>query len=159
MTKRTRRPPKPITPEELASILAYAELQGDKAASDKFNISIRSLQRHRHQLRSGARPDLAGLVAERKSVASKRCEDLLLSIYERGLNALGLRIDDTQAETRMKDRDLVGAIHILGNQMVTRDVLIADEEQPTGRDRPSAGADADSTGTQRPPPSGGASLH
>lgn len=156
---RSGRPPKRIAPEELASILAYAELESDKAASERFNISSRTLQRYRAELRAGERPDLAALVDQKKSQTTKLCEDLLASVYERGLVALGRRIEDTGTETRMKDRDLVGAIHILGNQLVTRDALTDDEQQPTSSDRASAGAAADGAGAQRAPAGSGAALH
>jgi hypothetical protein len=163
MTTRRRRPPKRIAVEEMATILAYADLESDKAASDRFQVSSRTLQRYRAELRAGKDPSLAALVDQKKSQAAKRCEDLLVNVYERGLRALGLRIDDAGAETRMKDRDLVGAIHILGNQLVTRDVLTGDtgdEQQSTGGDRASAGAAAAGTGAERAAAGGsGAALH
>lgn len=135
---RRKRPPKSIPLDELASILAYADLQSDKAAADKFGVSERTLQRYRARVRSGAHPQLAELVEQRKYQTAERCANLLVEVYEKGLAALGRRIEDSAAESRMKDRDLVGAIHILGNQLVTRKVLIEDEQQPSGCDRPSA---------------------
>lgn len=154
MTRRKKRPPKAIPAAELATILAYADLHSDKAASAQFGVSCRTLQRHRARLRAGARPELAALVDENKREATSRCQDLLLGVYERGLAALARRIDDTDKDTRMRDRDLVGAIHILGNQLVTRNVLIADD-LPAGHDR--EGAPAAGAGPASPGPAPGSS--
>lgn len=142
MTARRKRPPKRIPLEELASILAFADLESDKAAAERFSVSERTLQRYRAEVRAGRNPKLAELVEQRKRQTTERCADLLVSVYEKGLTALGRRIEDAAAESRMKDRDLVGAIHILGNQLVTRNVLTGDEQQPPGGDRASASAAA-----------------
>jgi hypothetical protein len=157
-----RRPPKAIPTEELAGILAYAELHGDKAAAAQFSVSARTLQRYREGMRAGRHPELAALVDQKKAGAAKQCADLLVETYERGLQALARRIDDTGTETRMKDRDLVGAVHILGNQLVTRNALAPDDEQqPTRSDRAGQTAPAAGAAGQGPPAGEGgrAGLH
>jgi hypothetical protein len=160
MAARRRRPPKAIAPEELATILAYAELHSDKDACERFGVSARTLQRHRAELRSGKHPALAALVAEKKQLAVERCEDRLEQVYQAALDALQKRIADDGLETRMSGRELVGAIHILGNQLVTRKALTGDDDQPVGDDREGSPAQAAGAGGQAAPACGGrAALH
>lgn len=157
---RRRRPPKAIAPEELATILAYAALHSDKDACEKFGVSARTLQRYRADLRSGKHPSLAALVEQKKQLAIERCEDRLQRVYERALDALEKRFAEEGLETRMTGRELVGAIHILGNQLVTRQALTGDEHQPVGNDREGPSAQAPGAGGQGAPAGGGrAALH
>lgn len=135
MAKNSYRAPKSITDEEMSAILAYASVHDDKAASEKFNVSCRTLQRRRKAIADGKAPALAKLVEIQKKEALKRTGDLLVHVWEAGLKALCERIQ-ARGEDRMVDRDLTGAIHILGNQRVVRDSLLdgpdsADSEDAT----------------------------
>ncbi len=131
--KGSTRPPKTIPVEEMAAALAYARLHSDAEAAQKFRVSVRTLQRKRAAVEKGTDPELAELVAEKKKEATERCRDLLTDTYEHGLRALAKRFELT-GEERMKDRDLVGALHILGNQRIGRDALSDPDEQPVAGD-------------------------
>jgi len=154
-----QRPRKAVDPAELAAILTFAELHGDKAASEQFGVSCRTLQRYRAELRAGRHPALAALVAQKKTDTAQRFEDQLTGVYERGLEALRRRIDDTGQDTRMKDRDLIGAVHILGNQLVTRRALTGDDEPTRDDSAGAAPAAPGAAGPDAPPGASRAALH
>ncbi len=157
------RPRKSIPNEELAAILAFATANGDKAASQKFGVSCRTLQRHREAIRAGRVPELAALVAENNQRVSKECQDLLTSTYEKALRALAKRIDSGD----MKDWNLIGAVQTLGSQRLTRDLTQEglspdqDDAESTASDRgsPTASAHARSVAGAAPGTSGGPRLH
>lgn len=149
--KRKGRRPKSIPVSEMAMILAYAELHDDEAASEKFNISTRTLLRRRKAIKEGKAPELAELVKTQKAYAEERCRDLLVETWEKGLKALAERIE-ARGEDRMNDRDLTGAIHILGNQRVVRDA-VQDDDGSFGAD--SEGSEAQEAESGQDPSEGG----
>jgi hypothetical protein len=134
----------------MASALAYARLHCDKAASEKYNVSVRTLQRKRSSIEAGNELELAALVTDQKREATERCKDLLTHTHEQALRALCLRFD-LSGEQRMTDRDLVGAIKILGSQRTQRDVFL-EPENDDGRPAPgdSRGASAQGHAPQDP---------
>ena len=152
MAKKTR-PPKTIPVEEVAAVLACAELHTDKVAAQQFNVSERTIQRRRREMLSGDCPELASLVAAKRREATKRCQDLLTETFEHSLKRL------QQVLPAAECRDVVGAVKILGElQIVKKSLGVEDDEQPgaTEQSEPSAqdagGTRAGSTGVSSPAP-------
>jgi hypothetical protein len=128
----------------MAEALAYGQLFGDSAASEKFGISIRTIQRRRSEIAKGQKPELAAIVAQNAKIATMRSRDLLTETYEAALKALAERIAARDKSDRMKDYNLIGAIGILGSQKMTRDMVEGEsitvsgydaDEQPNAGDR------------------------
>lgn len=132
-----KRPRKQIDPAELATILAFGDRHGDKKAAAEFKVSLRTLQRYRAAVRDGKMPELAELVAQQKRAAVERCSDLLAETYEKTLRRLQEVLPQAQP------REVIGATKIVGELMITRDVLRSDHEQQLGPDRQSPEAQGD----------------
>lgn len=131
------RPRKAIDPAEVATILAYGDRHGDKAAAAKFGVSHRTLQRYRAAVREGKAPELAKLVTDQKAAAIERCQDLLTETYEAVLRRLQVVLPNATP------REVIGAAKIIGELHMTRSALEGDDEQP-GSDGPGEAAQGDS---------------
>lgn len=128
------RPRKAIDPAEIAMILAYGDRHGDKQAAAQFNVSPRTLQRYRAAIRDNKAPELAALVAEQKREAVERCQDLLAETYEKAL----LRLQEVLPKA--KPREVIGAVKIVGDLMITRNSLLDEDGEQSGADRQGAAA-------------------
>lgn len=130
-----------MDPAELATILAYGDRHGDKAAAKEFGVAHRTLQRYRASIRDGKAPELAKLVAHQKAAAIERCGDLLTETYEAVLKRLQAVLPSASP------REVIGAAKIVGELHLTRNALQGDDEQ-SGSDR--AGAEAQSASERAP---------
>lgn len=117
-----KRPRKAIDQTELATILSFAELHGDKRAAAEFGVSQRTLQRHRVAIREGRAPQLAALVAQRKSQSLERCADLLTDTYEAALR----RLKDVLPEAKVSE--VISATQMLGELHIGRKALLGSDE-------------------------------
>ncbi len=131
-----RRPKKAIDPAEIAMILAYGDRHGDKKAAAEFKVAHRTLQRYRAAIRDGKAPELARLVADQKRESLERCTDLLAETYEKSL----LRLQEVLPAAA--PREVIGAVKIVGDLMITRKALLDDDDDQPGADR----QDAEATG-------------
>ncbi len=121
-----KRPPKRIDSTELATILSYGDMHGDKAAAEKFGVSLRTIQRRRAELREGKDDALAALVVSAKSKAVAGREALLASTYETALRRL-----ETLLPTADFDQT-VSAVKVVGDLQLAHDALNDDEDEGTG---------------------------
>lgn len=112
MGKPKKRPPKSIDMEEMATILSYAELHGDKAAAAEFNVSTRTLQRRRAKMREGNDDSMVALVAQHKGQALERCSDLLTNTYEAALRRLHDVLPGATVEESISAVQMLGELHI-----------------------------------------------
>ena len=117
-----KRPPKRIEASELAAVLSYGDLHGDKAAAEKFGVSLRTLQRRRAEVRDGKNDKLAALVVGAKSKAVAGREALLAETYGAALERLrdllpGADFDQT-----------VSAVKVVGDLQLATDALNDDED-------------------------------
>jgi hypothetical protein len=124
-----------VDPDRIAAILADAQALGDKTACDNWNISRKTLDRHRK--RAAQHPELSKVVAHKKEVLERTWAD------DRGrvLRRILARIDMLVAEAPVEQlRDVVGAAKVLGDlELVAR--ALNDEQQPS-----SSGASEAATG-------------
>lgn len=121
--KKRTRPTKAIDSAELATILSFAELHGDKRAAAEFNVSPRTLQRHRVAIREGRAPHLAALVAQRKNQSLERCADLLTDTYEAALR----RLKDVLPEAKVSE--VISATQMLGELHIGRKALLGGDDE------------------------------
>jgi hypothetical protein len=169
MAKRKPKRPPNKPHHDMAEALAYGQLFGDSAASEKFSISIRTIQRRRSEIAKGQKPELAAIVAQNAKIATMRSRDLLTDTYEAALKALAERIAARDKCDRMKDYNLIGAIGILGSQKMTRDMVMsedvvvegydADNEPPPGYRGSEAAAQAPGRDPGAPPSGTGSPVH
>ncbi len=114
---------------EIASILTYGEIHGDRKAAAHFGISLRTIQRYRKQLKEGDNPEMARVVAEVSQHVATKHRDLMDEVFELSLQSLKVRVVSALAnKSPIKDRSLIEAIRILSEQRVTRDFLLEDED-------------------------------
>jgi hypothetical protein len=164
-SRRTRR----VDDATMATALAYAELHDDKAASKKFGIAIRTLQRRRADVKAGKADGLAELVADQKQVAVERCADLLTETFELGLRKLSALLtepDDDEEDDgapgspvaarkskkrRITPREVIGAVKILGELRMTRNMLNEGDDDDDGEQ---PGTDRKGARTSAPPGAG-----
>ncbi len=128
------RPTKRIDAQELATILSYGDLHGDKAASAKFGVSLRTIQRRRAELKTGANAKLAGLVVEAKGRSLEPVTDLLTKTYEAALTRL-----DQLLPTADFDQT-VSAFRALGDLHLARQALTSDDDDGNGDNRSGSAA-------------------
>ena len=128
------RPRKAMDPAELATILAYGDRHGDKAAADKFGVSNRTLQRYRAAMRDHRAPELSRLVAHQKERAVERCLDLLTETYEAALKRL------QEVLPHAEPREVIGAVKIVGELCLTRNALQGEDDKLASGDSQGAAA-------------------
>lgn len=73
---------------ELATILAFAKLNGNDKASKRFKLALRSIERHWSRVRNGRAPELAALVEEAASETVRKQADLLSETLEKTLKRI-----------------------------------------------------------------------
>jgi hypothetical protein len=130
----TKRKPKRLPDEELAAILAHASLHDAKSASERFHVSLRSIQRWKAELRAGKLPGVASLVAEQKQKALERSTDLLTETFDMSLRALQTKLPE------MTGRQIVGACKILGELRQGRDFLTEPDVDGSRANQPAPSA-------------------
>lgn len=137
---KRKRPTKSMDVVEVAAALTFGDAYGDNAAAERYGVSARTLQRYRQRIREGSAPELAVLVAEKRAAVAAKHRDQLDEVFGEMLTALKKRVQDTQ--NPMLDRDLVGAIKIVGDQRTTRDALdLGDDEFESDTDGGRVGGD------------------
>jgi hypothetical protein len=139
-----RRPPKAISDEEFATILAYAERHTDAKASEQFGVSTRTIQRKRHLLREGKAPRLAALFAKQKKVERARCEALLNETYAKVLRKIAEKLDTATFY------EACGAAKILGDAWVAKKALLNDDEPRADLESPEPEEAQDAAGAGAP---------
>lgn len=129
------RPPKRIDQQELATILSFGDLHGDKAAAERFGVSLRTIQRRRAALRNGDDAQLAALVIEAKGRGLERCADLLTATYEVALRRLDQLIPEASFD------ETLSAVRVVGDLHLARAALTGDDDEDdfgSGRKNPAA---------------------
>ncbi len=120
---KPKRPTKRLDADEIATILAYGDIHGDRAAAAEFNVSQRTLQRYRRALRDNRAPELSGLVAETKARAIDRCGDLLTETYGAALRRLKVVLPEATVA------EVISAARMLGELHTERKALLGDEDE------------------------------
>ena len=131
MSAKRGRKPKVIDHGEIASILAYASLNDDKAAAAEFKVSARTIQRWRADLRAGKSPEVAKLVAKQRELALGRNGDLLVETFDKALQALQKKLDSDA----LPGKELIEACKMLGELRQDRDFLNDGEPTPADERR------------------------
>lgn len=126
------RPPKPIDDHELSIILTYARRHGTKSASERFDVSDRTIQRRMAAMREGKLPVVAKLVDEREAQSLERCASVLDETYEHLLQEL-----QSRAKTATTS-ELIEAVRTVGELQVSIKVLTDGEDEPEQVDRQGA---------------------
>lgn len=131
MPAKRKRPPKAVSTEEMAAILAYSDIHGAKAASVKFSISERTIHRRRAEIRSGEAVGLAALVMQTKGEAAARCGDLLTDVLEDSLRHLQELMPTADVD------QTISAVQMLGELDIAKKAIIGDsDEENHGVHRP-----------------------
>jgi hypothetical protein len=141
------RKPKALEPDEMAEILAYAQLQGLKSAGERYGISERTIGRWRKDLKEGRRPELSKLVDLQRAEAATLRKDRIGETLDLMLVELQSR------RTSMTPSELIDAVEKVGELRVTRDVFSPDGQSTTKDQqdpRPDTGAGPAASGTIRP---------
>lgn len=115
--KKKYRSTAKIPDEEMAGILAYADQHGAPKAAEHFNISKRSIDRRRRDIREGKSPSLAKVVDRLKRNALERNQDLLTEAYEVVLTQIKKKAPRAQFPDLVKGAKELGDLHVTTKEL------------------------------------------
>lgn len=107
---------------DLAILLSYAQTFGHKAAAERFDVNVRTIQRHLRVLKDGKRPSLAKLVAQESQRVRNRNRDKL----HQALDALLDRVIVLAPDATMGD--VTSAIDKVGGLVVSKEIMGGDTD-------------------------------
>ncbi len=115
--------------ELAATVLLEAMFTTDAIASEKYGISIRSVQRWRQKLGEGD-PELVSLVAAKKALLDAEWAGQLPKILRQGFDALGKCYEAIQADPEAQKSPVVihalaGALRICAEVLLTGKMIDA----------------------------------
>jgi hypothetical protein len=115
--------PKEIDNNQVARILMDAVTMGDRAACDKHDISLRTLQRYR--LRLEGDPDLARFVVEKKRLQDKAWADEMPVAIASCIKFLKEASHSCDRHDPDAVHAIAGALKIMSEVSMTREVIDA----------------------------------
>ncbi len=124
--------------ERAAQILAEAAVLGDKEAIARHGVALRTLQRYRRRLSEDEK--LARLVAEKKAVLEREWASELAPAIREGIRFLQKAAREADASDPAAIHAVAGALKILSEIALTKEVLDARLAKHHREQAPSVGA-------------------
>lgn len=109
--------------DKAARILLDAATIGDRAACDKHEISLRTLQRYRSRLADDQ--ELSRAVASKKAIQDKQWAQEIPAAIAAGIDFLKRAAQDCDSSHPDAVHAIAGAVKILSEVSLTRDVIDA----------------------------------
>lgn len=123
---RARKKARVLTPDDIARLVADALTVGNDEAAARWNVSVRTVERHRAKAVATPLADgsLSAVVAKNLEVTAGEWRDVAVEFLRKGIAKLGALIDQAGKE---QIRDVAGAVKIVGELQVVREALGVDQ--------------------------------